>query len=255
MKAVVRELACLVVGLTGLVLLGIGMNQVLDIGSCASGGPYAIQRPCPEGTDTVFWSMVAGAMMWILAIMGSKGAFYAPGAGQFLWTAGFAGGGTAMLVKVLTQPSMPPDSKLGASITAAVFIPMGLVVGIIGIVQLVRRGRAGHNGSPRNRAGGPKRQDSAASTPWSRLKALNDLRSTGALTRAEFDTLKADLALTDAGPERPQQPAVDRVALIRQLADRHASGALSTGEFEAGKRRVMLGERVEAPGRWRGTRR
>lgn len=149
-----------------------------------------------------------------------------------------------MLVKVLTQPSMPPDSKLGASITAAVFIPMGLAVGIVGIVQLFRqRGRDG-SGSRRTKNGARRRGGpvGAVRGPGSRLKALNDLRSTGALTREEFDVLKADLAGSE--PE----PAVDRVALIRQLAEQQASGALSPAEFEARKRSVMLVERAAPSG-------
>ncbi len=52
MKTVAREIASLVIGLIGIVLLGIGFNHVLDIGSCASGGPYAIARPCPEERRT-----------------------------------------------------------------------------------------------------------------------------------------------------------------------------------------------------------
>jgi Short C-terminal domain len=250
MKAVVREVVCLVVGLIGIVLLGIGLNHVLNIGSCASGGSYATLRPCPEGSGNLFWLVMAGAMMWILSIMASRGAFYSPGAGQFLWTAGFAGGGTAMLVKVLTQPSMPPDAKLGASITAAVFIPMGLVVGIIGIVQLVRQRRVGSDRSRRTKTGGPRRQRGPADavrTPKSRLKALNDLRSTGALTRAEFDALKTDLA--DSEPDPRREPMIDRAALIRQLADQRASGTLSAEAFETGKRSVMLGKRVDPPER------
>ena len=59
MKTVVREIASLVIGLIGIVLAGVGMNQVLDIGSCASGGPYVIARPCPEGSDALFWLMFA----------------------------------------------------------------------------------------------------------------------------------------------------------------------------------------------------
>ncbi len=143
--------------------------------------------------------------MWILGIIVSKQGLFAPGAGQVLWTAGFAGGGAALLVKVLTQPSMPPDARLGASIVAAVFIPMGLVVGVIGVVQLVRRRggaarvtRTTGSDDPRRR-GGPA---GAVRDPRSRLKALNDLRSTGALTREEFDALKADLAGSE--PDGPQ---------------------------------------------------
>ncbi|MBB5867458.1 hypothetical protein F4553_000837 [Allocatelliglobosispora scoriae] len=236
MKPVVREVACLVIGLAGVVLLGIGLNQVLDIGSCASGGPYEIARPCPEGSDALFWLSMAGALMWIAGIIVSRNNFTAPGAGQFLWTAGFAGGGAAMLIKVLTQESMPPDARLGASIVAAVFIPMGLVVGVVGVVQLVRRRRGDGSrtkGGGSRRSGGPAK---APRDPWSRLKALNDLRSTGALTREEFDALKADLTVAE--------PRIDRVAMIRQLADQRDAGALSTEAFEVGKRRIMLGEQA-----------
>ncbi|MEV4490010.1 SHOCT domain-containing protein [Micromonospora coxensis] len=243
MKIAAREIASLVIGLIGIVLLGIGLNHVLDIGSCASGGSYAIARPCPEGTTLSFWLAMAGALMWILGIIVSKQNFSAPGAGQVLWTAGFAGGGAAMLVKVLTQPSMPPDARLGASIVAGIFIPMGLVVGVVEVVQLVRQRRAkggGRTGDARRR-GAPT---GAARDPWSRFKALNDLRSTGALTREEFDALKVDLA--GSGPDGRRKPAVDRVALIRQLADQRASGALSAAEFEAGKRSVLRGERVDS---------
>lgn len=244
MKNVVREIASLVMGLTGIVLLGIGMNRVLDIGSCASGGPYVIARPCPEGMTGIFWMTFAGALMWIVGIIVSKQNFMAPGAGQFLWTAGFAGGGIALLVKVLTQPSMPPDARLGASIVAATFIPMGLVVGVVGLVQLVRRrrgaGRSGSRGTKGGaRTGDPRRdgdETGVGRDAWARLKALNDLRSTGVLTRAEFDVLKADLA----GSDNLRKPATDRVVLIRQLADRRASGAMSTEEFEARKRRIVL---------------
>lgn len=244
MKIVAREIVSLAIGLPGIVLLGVGLNHVLDIGSCASGGPYVITRPCPEDTAVWFWLLMTGAIMWIAGIGVSRQVFSRPGAGQILWTVGFAGGGAAVLVKVLTDPSMPPDAKLGASIVAAVFMPMGLAVGVTGLVQLVRQRGGGHSGSRRTkdgaRTGGP---EGALRDPWSRLKELNDLRSTGALTRAEFDVLKANLA--SSGPDGPRKPGIDRVALIRQLADQRASGALGAEEFEVGKRSIMLGERTQ----------
>ncbi len=246
MKAEVREIAALGVGLTGIVLLGVGLDRVLDIGSCSTGGSYVVARPCPEGSAIWFWLPTAGAIMWILGLVAGRRSFTEPGAGQVLWTVGFAGGGAAMLVKVLTQPSMPPDARLGASIVAAVFIPMGLGVGVVGIVQLVRGRRGRGSGPRRTRNGDPRGRDGqpgAGRDPWSRLKALNDLRSTGALTREEFVALRADLA--DSASDGRRAPATDRVALIRQLADQRASGALSAEEFEVGKRGVMRGERVD----------
>ncbi|WP_433199963.1 SHOCT domain-containing protein [Dactylosporangium sp. CS-047395] len=227
MNTLARQVVSLVVGLAGIVLLGIGINTVLDIGSCSSGGPYVSVRPCPEGTGTVFWLMILGVFGWVAGMLLSPRQFFAPGAGQVLWTVAFAGGGVALLVKVLTQP-MPPDAKLGASIMAAVFVPMGLGVGIVGVVQLIRR-----------RPGKPSKKEPVSTVPvddaWSRMKALNDLRSTGALTRAEFTALR----------DAPGDSAAGRVALIRELQQRRERGALSTSEFESGKRRVLSGETVE----------
>ncbi|MFI7435021.1 SHOCT domain-containing protein [Micromonospora haikouensis] len=246
MKAAAREIVSLVVGLTGIVLLGVGLDHVLDIGSCSTGGSYVVARPCPEGSAVWFWVPMAGAIMWILGLVGGGRSFTEPGSGQVLWTVGFAGGGAALLVKVLTQPSMPPDARLGASIVAAVSIPMGLIVGVVGLVQLVRRRRGRGSGPRRSKNGDPRRRDGqpgAGRDPWSRLKALNDLRSTGALTREEFVALRADLA--DPASDARRAPAIDRVALIRQFADQRASGALSAAEFEVRKRGVMRGERVD----------
>ncbi|MDG4818044.1 MULTISPECIES: SHOCT domain-containing protein [unclassified Micromonospora] len=246
MKASAREIVSLVVGLTGIVLLGIGLDHVLDIGSCSTGGSYVVANPCPEGSAVWFWVPMAGAVMWIVGLVGGGRSFTEPGSGQILWTVGFAGGGAAMLVKVLTQPTMPPDAKLGASIVAAISIPMGLIVGVVGLVQLVRRRRGGGTGSRRTNTGDLRHRDgqpAAGPDAWSRMKALNELRSTGALTREEFVALRADLADSAAG--RRRVPAIDRVALIRRYADQRASGALSTAEFEAKKRGLMPGERVD----------
>jgi Short C-terminal domain len=243
MNTVVREIASLVVGLTGVVLMAVGLGRAIDIGTCASGGPYAITRPCPEGSDMVFWMLLAGMIMWVAGMFVSLRIFE-PGAGQVLWVAGFAGGGGAVLVKVLTESSMPPDARLGASIVAAVFIPMGLVVGLVGVVQLVRKRRGVEAARSRDQNA---RQDgsTSATDAWSRLKALNDLRSTGALTRAEFDALKADLAARE--PDGPWELTMERIATIRQLAKQRTSGALSTAAFEARKRGVLLGQPIDPP--------
>ncbi|WP_405091796.1 hypothetical protein OG767_01275 [Micromonospora sp. NBC_01392] len=229
MNTVVREAASLLIGLTGIVLLAIGLNQVIDIGSCVSGGSYEVARPCPEGSDTLFWLSFAGAIMWIAGMLVSTRIF-TPGAGQVLWVVGFAGGGAAMLIKAFTQSSLPPDAKLGATIAGATFLANGLVLGVVGIVQLVNRRR--RPAPPEKRATGGTRH----SDPWTRLKGLNDLRSTGALTRAEYDVLKAEL---DGSPADG-----NRFTVIRQLAAKRNAGALSTEQFEAAKGRVMRGEQA-----------
>jgi hypothetical protein len=227
MTTAVREGASLVIGLIGVVMLAVGLNQVINVGSCVSGGSYEIARPCPEGSDAVFWLVFAGAIMWIAGMLVSTRIFE-PGAGQVLWVAGFAGGGAAMLIKAFTQPALPPDAKLGTTIAGATFLPMGLVVGIVGIVQLVIRRR--RPAPQKKRVTGRVQR----AVPRNRSKALNDLRSTGALTRAEYDVLKTDL---DGSPADG-----DRLSLIRQLAAKRSAGVLTTEQFEAAKGRVMRGE-------------
>ncbi|MFI5907681.1 hypothetical protein [Dactylosporangium sp. NPDC051541] len=73
--------------------------------------------------------------------------------------------------------------------------------------------------------------------PWSRLKALHELRSVGALSRAEFEVLRADLVRSEA--DGTPEAVAERVAAIRDLARRRDSGRLSGAEFEDRKRGVL----------------
>ncbi|GIJ64043.1 hypothetical protein Vau01_115590 [Virgisporangium aurantiacum] len=52
---------------------------------------------------------------------------------------GFAGGGAATIIKVQADPTIGGDAKVGGTIMAVTFLANGLVVTIIGIVQLARR--------------------------------------------------------------------------------------------------------------------
>ncbi len=220
-----RAGASLLLGFTGIVVAGAGLNRLLDIGTCASGGPSVIARQCPEGTT--LWSLLlpVGFVIWMVGLFLSEEGLVKPGTGQVVWTAGFTGGGVALLVKVLTSP-IEPGAKAGLYVVAAVFIPMGLAFGVTGIVQLVRARR----GDPRSRGRSTGRKPAtAAGDPH--LKRLHRLRSMGALTRAEFDRLKHDPAT-----------AADRLALIQQLAELKASGVLTAEEFEAKKLATLRGE-------------
>src|SRR5688572_826889 len=46
-----RSVASLALGLAGIVIAGIGLDRLLETGSCASGGPYATLRDCPDGIE------------------------------------------------------------------------------------------------------------------------------------------------------------------------------------------------------------
>jgi hypothetical protein len=220
MRPTLRGALSLGLGFGGIILFGIALSRVLDTGSCASGGPYVSVRPCPDGTGLLFVLLAGGLIVWMAGLVLSKGGLAQPGTGQILWTAGFAGGGVALLLKTLTQESLGPDAKLGALIVAAVFIPMGLAVGITGLVQLSRRP---HPGPKRRRSGVPAVRSTDPS------KQLQRLRSIGALTRAEFDQLKLE-------------PSAERLARIQLLAEGKASGVLTVQEFEAKKQAAIRGD-------------
>jgi hypothetical protein len=222
MKITVREMVSLAFGLGGIAMLGIAMSHVLDSGTCGTGGPHAIARECPAGSNAWGVLLPIGFFVWLTSFFISKGGLAKPGAGQITWTAGFLGGGLALLLKTSTQPSLGADSKLGSYIMAAIFIPMGIAIWIPALLGLRRGRRANLQPPPTDAAAAPDRG------AW--MRQLNRLRSSGALTRAEFDQLRDGPGTND-----------DRLALIQQLSELKASGILTTAEFQAKKRTVLLG--------------
>jgi hypothetical protein len=251
MKLTVREMLSLTLGLGGIALLGLGMSHILDTGTCGSGGPHAIARECPEGSGVWGVLLPVGFFVWFVGLFVSKGGLVKPGAGQVIWTVGFAGGGLALLLKAFTQSSLGPGSSLGIYIMASIFIPLGVAIWIPTAVRFLRRRRTGPGSQQTDaevggHASRPVGRTEAAGDRRARRKQLNELRSSGALTRAEFDRLKGDQAAPVL--DGSHEPAGDRLALIQQLAALKASGILTTEEFEAKKRTVMLGDSAR-PGR------
>ncbi len=88
----VRLFGGLALMLGSVALLGLAIYQLIDTGTCASGGPYVSAKPCPEDTG---W--------WIAAISVSIPMFLAGG-----WVFAIRG-------RTATAPGLPPGSD---SITA-----------------------------------------------------------------------------------------------------------------------------------------
>jgi hypothetical protein len=220
-----RSVASLALGLAGIVIAGVGLNGLLETGSCSSGGRYATLPDCPDGIEMWMVLLPIGLVVWMAGLILSPAGLVEPGTGQVLWTALFAGGGVALLFKILTQPSLPADAKLGAGIVAALFIPMGLTVGVIGIVQHRRQLRA-----EASRQTHRARRPTIPDTPAGRMQHLHRLRSMDALTRPEFDRLRADDALLAA-----------LLPALRDLSDQRASGALTDAEFHTRKHALLGG--------------
>jgi hypothetical protein len=65
-------LALMIAGVGG---LGYGIYRVVDIGTCASGGPYVSARPCPSNTGLFIAMITAGVFVfliggWVFAVRG-----------------------------------------------------------------------------------------------------------------------------------------------------------------------------------------
>src|SRR5262245_933397 len=161
--------------LGGVVLFNVKLQEVLDIGTCASGNtPYEIARPCPEGTGTTVLLMmgsIVGALIGA-AIFAFRGA--APwgdgkrrsltgtfGWATFAWGLFFAGTGVALLIGApygeVVEPNTGetiarPDSQLGARITAGTFLVMGVPALLISLWTLFK-GLTGRDRDGRPAAG------------------------------------------------------------------------------------------------------
>ncbi|WP_433222501.1 hypothetical protein ACQP00_23635 [Dactylosporangium sp. CS-047395] len=201
-----RDALSLVLGLAGLLMLGFGLNQLANTGSCSSGGPYISTRTCPSGTWALTFLLIAGTVAWIAGIAVSRDGLK-QGTGLLLWTVGFVALGVGGIIKVSIQDSVPPDARLGVYIMSAVFIPVGL--GLVAGNWLERRRSA---------------------TDISVRANLGRLRSAGVLTRDEFTRLKGMLA--DPGTEQ-------RVAVLQHLAEDNARGLLTESEFADRKRAAL----------------
>ncbi len=125
-----------IIGLAGVVAQCIGLPELLNTGTCASGNTaFAIASPCPAGTGTTIALFGGGMMITILAMVAASfsGDGLFGGAALLLWAAEFVGVGATVLVWALTHDNGPAGSKLASYIIALVFIPMGLIPLLFGI--------------------------------------------------------------------------------------------------------------------------
>lgn len=131
-----RTIPGLIIGLAGVVLFTIALLHIMKIGTCASGGPYVSARPCPSGTGGWIGLLIGGILASIVGMLLCGGVF---GAGLVVWSALFAGSGTAMLVQSLTANDLSAGAKSAGYIVGTVFILMGGVP----LVWLISRGLSG----------------------------------------------------------------------------------------------------------------
>ncbi|HYH61129.1 MAG TPA: SHOCT domain-containing protein [Solirubrobacterales bacterium] len=191
-----------------------GVFQLLQVGTCASGGPYVVARECPEGTEAVALAIPIG----IFVMLGGAGLYAVRGAPPgsekrgdpalsflILWSGLFLGIGFACFWGVWGPNANPgPGGELGGLIVGFLFIPMGViplfalagakkgkekVSARLKLAEAMQVQPARPKSSP-DRFERPTR---ASSGTLSELERLQRLREQGAIDDAEFARLKAEV--------------------------------------------------------------
>ena len=226
-----RYFLCTLLGLAlmvaSIVAIGYAVYQLLQIGTCASGGPYQVARECPGGTERLGLAIPVAVMTLLIgvAVYGLRGR--APGSdrdprpGQgivILWAGIFLGIAFASFWGVWGPDANPgPGGKLGGLIVGFLFVPMGIGgalmfwhlgpstggglksagMGIGDIWKLTRATSSGDLGRIMEASGASVTTSaSGAGAPAaggdavSEIERADRLRREGAITDAEFERIK-----------------------------------------------------------------
>jgi hypothetical protein len=218
--------------LAGLAAFEYGLYELMNIGTCASGGPYEIARPCPEGTFEKALLLPGGLILGgvgivVFALRGRR-----PGAPEGGWRASpwlvgwapffIATGAVALIAGLGSDGADAGAAKWTGIFLAAMFIPMGLVP----VLWALTGGSSGRH----RRAG-----------------AFNPITNQ-VLRNAERTTAAARPQAGPAPPVAPSRPASpvastpvggDPVERLRKLGELRDAGVLSPSEFEAAKSRIL----------------
>lgn len=221
MRYVIRTFIAMTLFAFCWVAVGYGINQMLQIGTCASGGPYVSARECPDGIEGLILAVVGGVFLLFVAgglymARGRPPGSAEPNGGAvviWFWTGLFWAIAAGSFLAIWGPGATPgPGGKTGGLIVGF----MGVVMGAGGLLALDlpwRRGRRGGFGGTTTRIIGMATKLGGAAAvgdavePFdpgpapaatraggdsvARLEALDRLRREGTLTQAEFETLKA----------------------------------------------------------------
>jgi hypothetical protein len=186
------------------VAMGYGIYQLLQVGTCASGGPFVSARQCPEGIGGLMWALTGGIIGLFIAAgiymsRGSKPPGRAPppdnaGIVIWFWTGLFWALALGCFLAVWGPDANPgPGGKEGGLIVGF----MGLVMGAGGLLALNFRRRkkpaSGFVNPAFTKLAGTATRFSGAADPVDRLDTLDRLRKQGTLTDAEFEMLKSKI--------------------------------------------------------------
>jgi hypothetical protein len=184
------------------VAIAYGIFQLLQVGTCASGGPYVSARECPDGIERLLFSLMGGVVGLFVAgfIYAGRGA--PPGSKRkpqngslvvWFWTGLFWSLAVGCFLGVWGPEANPgPGGKTGGLIVGF----MGLVMGAGGFLALGFG--AGRRDPEKIRPVVARMADTAtrfsgAAGSVDRLETLDRLRRQGSITDGEFETLKAKI--------------------------------------------------------------
>ena len=257
-------IAAFLVGMAGIAasitVVFLGMRSVLAVGGqCASGGPYVISVPCPDGTWTLPLAIFAGLGFVFLAVTGGAriGGGYASLPG-LAWVGLFCSLGFNFLEWGLAPPSDPSvDSSGGAGL---VFVLLGLMFEVMGIVPLLTTLWAIRPGAPRTSgngggdggltsggAGFGGSIDAGSFDPAERGQVdMGELMSEVARTVAEARAkgivgpmVMTQGGLTSLGGLAGATGGGGLVAELERLTTLHQAGNLTDEEFAAAKQNLL----------------
>jgi hypothetical protein len=217
-----------------LTLMYLAMRSVMDVGgSCASGGPYAISTPCPQGVGWVMPVAIFGALLSVgICFLGvfSEGG---PRPYAFAWSALFL----ALGWNFLDYGFNPPGGGTSASwlVCGVIFVLMGGLPLVLLLSKSARRwalwGRA-----PETPVRAIRRaQPAPARTPTFMPAAGGGLVPPRPPV-SEAPATPGPATILDAAPSS------DMVARLEQLADLHERGALDDREYEIAKNAILHDE-------------
>lgn len=226
----VRYLVAIAALAACLTILWASMRAVMDVGGmCASGGPYVIAHPCPEGVDVLLVGSILGGVAAVggVAWFGARIGPGLAGVAALAWPALFLSLGWNFLEYGLAASGWDWSWLL----CGVLFVAMGglpLVVGIRGM-------RSGPRGGGRSRGTGPgpagssttgagareTRTTRAGVGPYADLARL--LRQVQGVTAAEAGSVTVAQA---TGVDDADDGLVDQLERLARLKEQGALGEL-----------------------------
>jgi hypothetical protein len=189
------------VAVAALALTCVELAKLMDIGTCASGGPYVSARQCPDGTGSRMLILTGAIFAYTIALIAS-------GQGMFFFGLIFCA-----LAGVFVRGGITDDSF------GAVGFGVGGLFAIMGLIPLVMAIRGWFEGDStegKSRAAG--------------IAAFTQMAQQG----VAVPTATVFASAPGAAPSQP-----NTISQLEELAALRDRGVLTDGEFQAQKARLL----------------